>query len=141
MSCYFEHANITVTDLDAVVSFVTTAVPEFVIRGQGEKVYESGPRKWLHLGTDSSYVALVQARPDTKLQEQAIPNPGLNHLGVVVDDADGVQERLRQAGYEESLVVEPHPYRKRVYFNDPNGNEWEFIEYLTDEPSKRNEYE
>jgi len=140
MSCYLEHANVTVKNLDAIVSFITTAVPEFEIRGEGETVYEKGVQKWLHLGTDSSYIALVEAPHDSEDPAQGVPEPGLNHLGVVLDDADSAQLRLRKAGYKEGPIVEPHPYRKRIYFDDPDGNEWEFVEYLTDDPDNRNEY-
>ena len=131
MSCYLEHANVTVKNLDEIVSFITTAVPEFKIRGQGETVYETGPQKWLHLGTDSSYIALYEPRPGSEEYPQGVPKPVLNHLGIVLDDADAAQLRLREAGYKEGLVAEPHPYRKRIYFFDPEGNDWEFFEYLT----------
>jgi hypothetical protein len=38
----------------------------------------------------------------------------------VVDDVDAVRQRLEQAGYSEGMVVDPHPYRKRIYFLDNN---------------------
>jgi hypothetical protein len=28
-----------------------------------------------------------------------------------------------------------------VYFYDPEGNEWEFVQYFTDEMAKRHDYE
>ena len=33
------------------------------------------------------------------------------------------------------------PYRKRVYFTDPEGNDWEFVQYSSDDPAERNDYE
>ena len=52
--------------------------------------------------------------------------------------------RRFEAGFEPPDIGIPrypnaHPYRKRVYFYDPDGNDWEFIQYLSDEPSKRHD--
>jgi hypothetical protein len=59
-----------------------------------------------------------------------------------VDDVEALRSRLRAAGYQENMLVpNAHPYRKRLYFYDPEGNEWEFVEYLSDDPAKRHDYE
>ena len=34
-----------------------------------------------------------------------------------------------------------HPHRRRVYFYDDEGNDWEFVQYLSSEPAERNDYE
>ena len=34
-----------------------------------------------------------------------------------------------------------HPHRKRVYFYDPDGNDWEFVEYFTADMALRNDYD
>ena len=73
----------------------------------------------------------------------AIPRFGsepLNHLGYAVDDVEALADRLRKAGYQEGFIAPTHPYRIRKYFLDSDGNEWEFVEYLTDDPAKRNDY-
>ena len=57
-----------------------------------------------------------------------------------MDDAEGVAGRLREAGYREGFVAPAHPYRIRKYFLDADGNEWELVEYLSDDPAKRNDY-
>jgi catechol 2,3-dioxygenase-like lactoylglutathione lyase family enzyme len=67
--------------------------------------------------------------------------PGVNHLGFEVDDVEALRDRLKSAGYEDSTVPNEHPYRKRVYFYDHEGNDWEFVQYLTNDPAKRNYYE
>jgi hypothetical protein len=51
-----------------------------------------------------------------------------------------LRDRLLAAGYEESMSPVEHPYRKRVYFYDPDGNDWEFVEYLTEDRVKRHDY-
>jgi hypothetical protein len=47
---------------------------------------------------------------------------------------------MREAGYHDSSVYTAHPYRKRVYFHDRDGHDWEFVQYLSDDPAKRNDY-
>ena len=66
--------------------------------------------------------------------------PGVNHLAYEVDDVAALHGRLASAGYQESTVVNVHPDRKRVYFLDPDGNDWEFIQYLTNDPTERHDY-
>jgi len=66
--------------------------------------------------------------------------PGVNHLAYEVDDVEALRRRLHAAGYKDSTVPNNHPYRKRVYFYDRDGNDWEFIQYLSDDPAKRNDY-
>tara|TARA_B100000287_G_scaffold98685_1_gene90747 strand:+ start:580 stop:744 length:165 start_codon:yes stop_codon:yes gene_type:complete len=33
-----------------------------------------------------------------------------------------------------------HPHRHRYYFFDHDANEYEFVQYLSEDPSERNEY-
>ena len=133
-----EHANLTVRDVDAMIRFLGTAFPEFRVRGEGTNAH--GVR-WVHIGTDDTYLALNEAR-----QEAAEPwepyagKPGVNHLGYEVDDAEAVRDRLASAGYRESTVPNAHPYRIRVYFYDPEGNDWEFVQYSSADPDERNDY-
>ena len=67
--------------------------------------------------------------------------PGLNHLGFEVDDVAALRERMLAAGYTESTVPNAHPHRTRVYFYDAEGNDWEFVEYFSDNPAERNDYD
>jgi catechol 2,3-dioxygenase-like lactoylglutathione lyase family enzyme len=98
--------------------------------------------RWVHVGNDSTYVALNEATAEPP--ERWVPyagKPGVNHLGYEVDDADALRARMKAAGYRDSTVPNSHPHRKRVYFHDPEGNDWEFVEYLSKDPAKRNDYE
>ena len=66
-------------------------------------------------------------------------------LGIPVNDIDWVvtgatTERMLAAGYREGFVPEPHPYRKRVYFVDDDGLEYEFVQYYSDDSAERNDY-
>ena len=133
-----EHANLCVRNIDDMIRFVTTAFPEFRVRHEGKGT--DGAR-WLHIGTDDSYLALQEstAEPDSRWVPYA-GKPGLNHLGYEVEDAEAVRARLQAAGYQDSTVPNSHPHRKRVYFYDPEGNDWEFIQYLSDDPAERHDY-
>jgi catechol 2,3-dioxygenase-like lactoylglutathione lyase family enzyme len=139
MTTRLEHANLHTRNVDAIVAFLRNAFPDFRVRR--DDVSEDG-RRWVHVGNDDTYVAVYEA--DGELAEAFVPysgKPGVNHLGYVVDDAEALRERLDSAGYEESTIANAHPFRKRVYFRDPEGNDWEFVEYTTDNPAKRNDYE
>ena len=138
MNAYLEHANLHVSDIDGMLQFIRTALPEFGIR------HDSGiadPERWVHVGDDSSYLALYQsskARP--RAPDPYSGEPQLNHLGFVVADVEALRQRLLAKGYRETTIPNRHPARKRLYFRDTEGNEWEFVEYLSDSSAQRNDY-
>ena len=137
MTIRMEHANIIVREFDAMVRFLTAAFPEFRVRQDG---LNDGQR-WMHLGNDDTYIAITEASKNPT--EQWIPysgNPGVNHLGYEVDDVDALQTRLAAAGFKDSTYPNNHPHRKRVYFYDADGNDWEFVQYFSDDPALRNDY-
>ena len=134
-----EHANLCVQDIDAIVRFLQTAFPDFRVRRDATELDGS---RWVHVGTDETYIALVQAaRGEAGRGAPYKGRPGLNHLAFEVSDADALRARLRAAGYRDTSVPNANPYRKRVYFVDPQGNDWEFVQYLSDDPKKRNDYD
>jgi catechol 2,3-dioxygenase-like lactoylglutathione lyase family enzyme len=138
MAARLEHANLCVRDIDDMVRFLQTAFPEFRVRGQG--LSNEGVR-WLHFGTDETYVALSQSRK--QLAQHWTPYeglPGVNHLAYEVDDVDSLRQRMSSAGYKDSTPPNKHPHRKRVYFYDQEGNDWEFVQYLSQDPAERNDY-
>ena len=125
MRSYLEHANISVTDVDKAVRFFHSAMPDFQVRHDSGP----GPERWVHLGTDTSYIAINQMPPSAN-QTFQYHQPGYNHIGFVVDDADVLRERMLAAGYREGFIPPPHPHRKRVYFLDSDGIEYEFVQVL-----------
>ena len=133
-----EHANLVVRNIDATIAFVTTAFPDFCVRHDGA---DSLGRRWVHLGTDDAYLALSQAsREPAEPWEPYAGRPGCNHLGWEVADAAALRERMREAGYRDSTIPNDHPHRTRVYFYDPDGNDWEFVQYHSADPALRNDY-
>ena len=137
MKIRLEHANLQVRDVDEMIRFLRTAFPGFRVRGEGTW---QGTR-WAHVGTEETYIALNQATGEPS--ERRVPyggRPGLNHLGYEVDDVAGLRSRLAAAGYRDSTVANDHPHRQRVYFYDAEGNDWEFVQYVSDDPGERNDY-
>ena len=138
MEIRLEHANMVVRDFEAAVRFLNAAFPEFRVRREG---LNEG-RRWMHIGTDNTYIALNEASEDTA--ENWVPysgKPGINHLGYEVKDVDALRERLAAAGFKDSTYPNNHPHRQRVYFHDADGNDWEFVEYFSDDPAERNDYD
>ena len=138
MPVRLDHANLTVRDLAGAIRFLRTALPDFRIRAEG--LTWSGAR-WVHVGSDEVYLALSEASVEpAEPWEPYAGRPGTNHLGFEVDDAEAVRARLRAAGYADSTVPNAHPHRRRVYFRDDEGNDWEFVQYLSDDPALRHDY-
>ncbi len=138
MTIRMEHANLHVRHFDDAVRFLQTAFPDFKVRSESER----GGARWMHIGTDETYIALNETHSERDPHAKPYNgNPGVNHLGYEVDDVDALQLRLSAAGFEDSTYPNNHPHRKRVYFLDADGNDWEFVQYFTDDAAKRNDYE
>jgi len=138
MKIRLEHANLAVRDVDEAIRFLQTAFPDFRIRGEGKNWCG---RRWVHIGTEDTYLALNEA-PEEPAEARApySGKPGLNHLGYEVDDIVALRARMTAAGYRDSTVPNEHPHRQRVYFYDHDGNDWEFVEYRSEDPAERNDY-
>lgn len=63
------------------------------------------------------------------------------HFAFVVNHLPRLIQRMQQAGYAVSHAGEETPHRRNVYFIDPYGFEVEFVEYISDINSERNNYE
>ncbi len=127
-----EHIHINVASLAATAEFLQLAVPAYSRRGGGTS---SSYGDWLHIGSESNYIALTEVKG-------AEPMANLRHIGLQVDSVDALISRLHAAGIEpsDSSALDEHPHRRRVYYVDGNGLDWEFVEYLSDQPSLRNDY-
>ncbi len=98
-------------DLDEGIHFLPR-FPHFKERGGGESDPGTWTKKGLHIGTDTIYLALETAAPNASRHQKRYHDPGINHVGFVVDDIDTVITRLKEAGYKEGISVDPPPYRK-----------------------------
>ena len=139
MECRLEHANLIVRDVDATIRFLRTAFPQFRIRCDGQ---DRGGRRWVHIGTDDTYIALTQSTVEPEQRWTPYGGaPGVNHLAYEVADVEALRARLKAGGFRESTPPNAHPHRRRVYFYDPEGNDWEFVQYFSQDPAERNDYE
>ena len=134
-----EHANLVVTEIEPTVRFLKVAFPDWEIRGEGRDEWAGMPRRWVHLGTDETYITLNDFGRGRQRDLQSA-TPGLAHLGFEVADIDTIIARLRDAGYEPDHFGPDHPHRRNAYFHDPEGLEFEFVEYFSTNPAERNLY-
>ena len=139
MVSYLEHVNITVIDVDEAIRFLQTAMPDWKVRADVSDE-ESNCRRWVHLGTDTNYIAIEDRGAKGKGLHEPYVDPGLNHLGFVVPDVAAVSKRLIEAGFTEGMSSLDNPNRKRIYFYDADENEYEFVEYLKPDFASQNDY-
>lgn len=132
MHLLIEHVHLNVDSIQATEHFLLVAMPHFKRRG-GD--YEKGYGSWVHIGNDDCYMAVTEV-PGTQIP------PAVRHIGLVTDNIDALMARLKKAGYlpSDSSELDTHPYRRRIYYIDGNGLSWEFIQYLSNDVSRRNDY-
>ena len=116
-----EHANITVSDPKATAAWLVDVF--------GWKIRWEGPGMQtgytVHVGSDDSYVALFSFGGAEKSTQDTYRTVGmLNHLAVFTDDIDGVEARVKKAGFTPGQHNNYAPGR-RFYFEDHDGLEWE----------------
>jgi catechol 2,3-dioxygenase-like lactoylglutathione lyase family enzyme len=136
---YLEHANITVPDIDAAIDFLRVIDPNVRIR-HDEK--PAGSYRWAHVAIGVNYIALQEPHVGSHPSDGRRPykDHGVNHLGWVVEDLDKVVTRLEAKGYREGIPGEEHAHRRRAYYYDSAGLEWELVEYSTDNEEERFSY-
>ncbi|MFV7769099.1 VOC family protein [Shewanella marisflavi] len=136
---HLEHINLVVTDIDRALNFYRAAFPHWTVRGGGQGSWYGKPRNWIHFGDEYQYIAF---NDDGEGENRDLKGHqvGLAHFAFVTQDLDGVITRLNQAGFEVDKEGQEDPYRRNVYFIDPNGYEVEFVQYLSDLPAQRNRY-
>lgn len=139
MTAYLEHANITVPGIDAAIAFLKVVEPEITVRHDETP---EGSYRWAHVGVGNCYIALQEPLVGSEATDNRRPykDYGVNHLGWVVEDLDAVTRRLKENGYRKGIPGEEHPYRRRAYYYDSAGFEWEFVEYLTERLEERYSY-
>ena len=132
-----EHINFVVTDLKRATAFYGTIFPHWRVRSEGTGDWNGKPRRWLHFGDDRQYLAFSD-HGEGDNRDLAAHQVGLAHFAFQVDDLDGLKARMKAAGHATSSDGADNRFRKNVYYIDPDGFEVEFVEYLSDIPSERN---
>jgi len=120
-----EHVNVTVRDPAATAAWLGE-VFGWQVRWSGDSIH--GGKSW-HVGDADDYVALYAPPTQTEpAAESYYLHGGLNHLGIVVDDLDAVEARVKAAGFRPFNHADYEPGR-RFYFRDRDGVEWEVVSY------------
>lgn len=122
---YLEHANITVKDPKATAAILQTLF-DWHIRWEGPAL-ENGYT--VHVGTDTGYLALYAPGNGIDGAARRYTKSGaLNHIGVVVDNIENAEEKVKKAGFEPHNHADYEP-GKRFYFDGPDGVEYEVVSY------------
>jgi hypothetical protein len=124
-NAYLEHANLTVRDPDKSAALLCELF-DWTIRWSGS-AKDNGYT--VHVGNEESYLALYTpssaARNPTSSYREI---NHLNHLGVVVDDLDELEKRVKEAGLLPFNHGNYEPGR-RFYFEMHNDLEIEVVSY------------
>lgn len=135
-----EHINLVVRNLDETLTFYRAAFPHWEVRGSGVQDWYGTQRTWMHFGDEKDYLAFADSGTgDNRNLESNIM--GLAHFGFITENITATIERLQQAGFAIHKQGNNTEFRKNIYFLDPNGYEVEFVEYLSDNPKERNNYD
>ena len=120
-----EHLNVTVRDPDATAAMLVDLFG-WRVRWQGAAIH--GGRS-IHVGGADSYLAVYAGLgAQVAAGKSYVQRGGLNHIGIVVDDLDAVEKRVKAHGYEPVNHADYEPGR-RFYFREENGIEIEVVSY------------
>jgi catechol 2,3-dioxygenase-like lactoylglutathione lyase family enzyme len=138
-----EHANLVVKEIKPTLDFLLAAFPKWTVRGEGDMVWgkegSALTRHWLHVGDDDYYLTLND-NAQGEIRDVRSVQAGVAHLGFVVDDLEGIIERLALQGFSVDITGQNHPFRQTVYYNDPAGFQFEFLQYSSNKPEEKNMY-
>jgi len=123
-----EHVNVTVAEPRATAAMLSNLFG-WKTRWEGEALNGGYT---VHVGGADDYVALYTGPGGAEGQQPAdnsyLQRAGLNHVGVVVDDLDAIEAKVKALGYETHSHADYEPGR-RFYFIEENGVEFEVINY------------
>ena len=119
-----EHVNIAVSD--------TARTAEMLRALFGWHVRWEGPAQsggWtIHIGDESQYLAIWAANRDGGPALTHSKSRPMNHIGIVVDDLDAVEQRALALGLKPFNHDDYDPGR-RFYIFDRDGIEFEIVSY------------
>ncbi|WP_412564110.1 VOC family protein [Thalassobius sp. MITS945101] len=126
MNVSLEHANVTVSDPHKTADWLGR-VFGWKVRWEGTSINGGYT---VHVGNETSYLALYTPGDDATgaVDNSYAVRGGLNHLAVVVEDLDGVEGRVKAAGFTTGNHGDYEPGR-RFYFHDADGIEFEVVSY------------
>ena len=122
-----EHLNVTVADPDATAALLGDLFG-WHVRWSGDAIHGG---RTVHVGDEDTYLAVYtgpggaeQTDPDRSYLQRG----GLNHIGVVVEDLDAVEAKVKAKGFQPHSHADYEPGR-RFYFHEENGIEIEVVSY------------
>ena len=123
---FLEHANVTVSDPQRTAKELSDLFG-WHVRWEGESKMGGYT---VHVGGDESYLAIYSLGNGKagKADDTYSTIGGLNHLGIVVDDLDAAEGRVKAAGYQTHNHGDYEPGR-RFYFDNSDGIEIEVVSY------------
>ena len=125
MPALLEHTNLTVSDPDATAKWMCDLFG-WHIRWEGAAM--AGGRT-VHVGTDTLYLALyTPGAPAKPTDDNYATVGGLNHLAVVTDDLDAMEDAIKAQGFKTGNHADYEPGR-RFYFHDNDNIEFEVVQY------------
>ena len=98
---FVEHVNLTVRDPERLAQLMIDLFG-WHIRWQGPAMNGGST---IHVGSDQSYLALYTLRSETYPDSKFTKGQPLNHVGIVVDDLDAVEGRVKAAGLEPWVMM------------------------------------
>jgi catechol 2,3-dioxygenase-like lactoylglutathione lyase family enzyme len=119
-----EHVNITVSDIDRTAAMLMELF-EWRIRWRGPSAMGGAT---IHVGTDSDYLAIYMEQGGPGAPKGFSKSRPLNHVGVLVDDLDETERRVKALGLKPFSHGDYEPGR-RFYFFDLDGIEYEVVSY------------
>ncbi len=120
-----EHINVTVPDPKGTASILQDLF-DWHIRWEGEALDDGYT---VHVGDAGTYLALyAPAHEVTGAEARYRRTAGLNHIGIVVDNIQDTENRVRNAGYTPHNHADYEP-GTRFYFDGPDGIEYEVVSY------------
>ncbi|MEP0519451.1 MAG: VOC family protein [Hyphomicrobiales bacterium] len=126
-SVRLEHVNVTVSDPDKTAKILCDLFG-WQVRWKGDSIYGGTS---IHVGADDSYLAIYTMGKMKKGRDDTYSTVGgLNHIAVVVDDLDLIEQKVAAAGFQTHSHADYEPGR-RFYFLDSDGLEFEVVSYLS----------
>lgn len=127
MAAQIEHVNFTVPDPDATAAWLCELFG-WKVRWSGSAINGGYT---VHVGNDHQYLAIYTGPgggPQLPAQDNYSQTGGLNHVGIVVDDLDATEARVKELGFQTHSHADYEPGR-RFYFHDGQGVEYEMVSY------------
>lgn len=120
-----EHVNVTVSDPQRMAALMQQLFG-WRIRWEGPALNDGYT---IHVGSEDSYLAVYRRRAGEDVSEEDFrKGRPLNHIGIEVEDLDGVERKVIDAGLVPFNHGAYEPGR-RFYFLDFDGTEYEVVSY------------